>query len=99
MITVTSEHLKLLQAMYLRWEDCEYGAPAVDCKRPYGNSDVEADILELLGENRNEDYDDSFSRTQREYARRLHHEMLSVMQHLLSNLSIKVGDTVQFVKP
>lgn len=31
---VTEDHLKLLAQMYVRWEDCEFGAPAIDCKRP-----------------------------------------------------------------
>ncbi|MCU1325011.1 MAG: hypothetical protein JWN34_381, partial [Bryobacterales bacterium] len=46
---VTSEHLKLLQRMCVGWQDCEYGAPEIDPKRPYGNSSVEYDILEILG--------------------------------------------------
>jgi hypothetical protein len=47
--TVTEEHLKLLRRANVGWEDCEFGAPAIDCKRPYGNSDVVADIGEILG--------------------------------------------------
>lgn len=47
-ITVKEEHIKLLSRAYIRWEDCEYGAPAIDCKRPYGNSSVESDIFEIL---------------------------------------------------
>ena len=46
--TVTEDHLKLLRRAYVSWEDCEFGAPAIDCKRPYGNSDVLADIAEAL---------------------------------------------------
>ena len=42
------EHITLLQNAYLRWEDCETGAPAIDCKRPYGNSYVPADVAEIL---------------------------------------------------
>src|SRR6266568_5645220 len=39
--TVTEDHLKLLRHAYLYWEYGEgYGAPAIDPKRPYGNSDV-----------------------------------------------------------
>lgn len=45
---LTDEHIKLLQNAYISWEHCEYGAPAIDCKRPYGNSSVEADIIEIL---------------------------------------------------
>lgn len=47
--TLTENHLKLLRAMFVGWDDCESGAPAVDCKRPYGNSYVEGDIAEILG--------------------------------------------------
>ena len=38
--TVTDEHLKLLRRANVDWDDCEFGAPAIDCKRPYGNGDV-----------------------------------------------------------
>lgn len=44
-----SEHIKLLQNAYIRWDDCETGAPAIDPKRPYGNSSVGYDVAELLG--------------------------------------------------
>lgn len=47
--TVTEDHLKLLRRTYVGWDDCEFGAPALDCKRPYGNSDVTRDIGEILG--------------------------------------------------
>ena len=47
--TVTEEHLKLLRRAYVGWDPCEFGAPAIDCKRPYGNSDVISDIGEILG--------------------------------------------------
>jgi len=30
------------------WYGCETGAPGLDCKRPYGNSDVEGDVCEIL---------------------------------------------------
>jgi hypothetical protein len=42
--TVTDEHLRLLRAAYVGWDDMEFGAPSIDPKRPYGNSDVVADI-------------------------------------------------------
>ena len=42
------EHVKLLQHAEWRWEDCEFGAPAIDCKRPFGNSDVITDVMEIL---------------------------------------------------
>jgi len=42
---------KLEKAFFrnLERDDCEYGAIGVNCKRPFGNSDVEGDILELIG--------------------------------------------------
>ena len=47
--TVTEEHLRLLRRAYVTWTDAEFGAPEIDCKRPYGNSDVYSDIAEILG--------------------------------------------------
>ena len=48
--TVTEQHLKLLSYAYVDWNDLEFGAPSIDCKRPYGNSDVLRDIAERLDE-------------------------------------------------
>jgi len=45
---ITREHLKLLKNMYVGWDDCEFGAPNIDPKRPYGNSDVINDIANAL---------------------------------------------------
>jgi hypothetical protein len=47
--TVTDEHLRLLRRAHVTWTDAEFGAPEIDCKRPYGNSDVYSDIAEILG--------------------------------------------------
>lgn len=50
---LTSEHIKLMSGLYWTWESCEYGAPSVDCKRPFGNSGRHqivmdmADVLEI----------------------------------------------------
>jgi len=46
---IKKEHLLLLKRAYVTWNDCEFGAPTIDCKRPYGNSDVIQDMLEILG--------------------------------------------------
>lgn len=46
---VTEQHLKLLSHMWVDWDDsCYDGAPAVNIKRPYGNSDVLTDVAEIL---------------------------------------------------
>ena len=47
--TVTDEHLRLLRRAYVFWEEGEFGAPSIDSKRPYGNSNVYGDIAEILG--------------------------------------------------
>ena len=46
--TVTDEHLRLLRRAYVFWDDADFGAPSIDPKRPYGNSDVYRDIAEIL---------------------------------------------------
>jgi hypothetical protein len=45
---LTAQHITLLRAMYVGWQDCETGAPEIDPKRPYGNSAVAEDVAELL---------------------------------------------------
>ena len=47
---LTEQHIKLLSNAIIGWQDCEFGAPEIDPKRPYGNSSVLLDIAELLGE-------------------------------------------------
>lgn len=50
LFVLTEDHLKLLAKSYWQWQDCETGAPEMDPKRPYGNSDVAGDIREILGD-------------------------------------------------
>jgi hypothetical protein len=46
--TVTDEHLRLLRHAHVFWDEAEFGAPSVNPKRPYGNSNVYQDIAEIL---------------------------------------------------
>lgn len=46
--TLTAEHVALLQAAWVDWEDVEWGAPAIDPKRPYGNGDLDRDLYYAL---------------------------------------------------
>ncbi len=80
---ITKQHVKLAKRMYVGWDDCEYGAPAIDPKRPYGNSDVEGDIADILGWKVGED---GLSEKQSEEASRLHLEMKDVIEFALKNL-------------
>jgi hypothetical protein len=45
--TVTDEHLRLLRCAQVSWIEIEFGAPGINPKRPYGNSNVFADIAEI----------------------------------------------------
>lgn len=89
--TVTHDHLKLLRMMYVGWQDCEYGAPEINPKRPYGNSDVEGDIAEILGWAYEEDEYYGLPEDLRGEARDLHRQMQTVLQILLCNLHIYPG--------
>lgn len=61
---------------HLRYDDIEYGGLGIDPKRPFGNSDVEGDILEDILEEKpagDDGYGDyCWSTAQREYARKLY---------------------------
>lgn len=46
---VTASHIKLLRHARVSWYNCEYGAPGIDPKRPYGTSTIERDIGKILG--------------------------------------------------
>ena len=70
--TLTEDHLKLLQHMVIRWEDCEFGAPAVDCKRPYGYSDVLESMAQILKVELRPETEDAL--------RALHREMETALQ-------------------
>jgi len=46
---LTADHVTLLRAARVQWQDVETGAPEINPKRPYGNSDVSSDVIKLLG--------------------------------------------------
>ena len=90
---VLEEHLKLLKHAYVGWNDCEFGAPGMDCKRPFGNSGVFADIAEILeikpaGDG---DYDDEFSESQEDYMLDIYKGLEMAMSILYKNLSLSAG--------
>jgi len=92
-ITIKAEHILLLKNMSIDWQDCEYGAPEVNPKRPYGNSSGSADVCRVLGWVKNPDYDE-WSKTQLADARMLHEEMLYVLKVLCQNPNgIEMGAT------
>lgn len=85
MIIKDEDMLKLEKAFFsnLQRSDCEYGAIGVDCKRPFGNSDVEGDILcdileaEMEGDDGEEP---CYSSKQRAYAAALYDNLIPWLQ-------------------
>lgn len=87
--TLAQDHITLLQRANWGWWDCETGAPAMDCKRPYGNSYVPGDIAELLGWSR--DKDGELSEAQEDIAYRIHAELQTALEVILSLKTFEPG--------
>ena len=87
--TITGEHIRLTKRMYVSWWSGEYGAPAIDCKRPYGNSSVASDIAEILGWFVDEE--EGLTEDQRAKAYKIHKEMQTVLQIALKTGAFKEG--------
>ena len=101
---IQPEHLKLLKNMYVGWSNCEFGAPEVDPKRPYGNSYVIGDIIEILGVKDGDNlritlsgkeyyaYDqDEVSEEIEDLLTQLHRETETVLQIILNTGMFKTG--------
>jgi len=91
------EHLALLTRANIGWQDAETGAPEIDPKRPYGNSDVAGDVMEILGwENQvcpNCDYplDVENSDQTRTKAMQIHRETQMALEIVLATKSFYPG--------
>lgn len=93
---LTHDHLKLLQRMNVGWCDDEFGAPEIDPKRPYGNSDVLRDMVELLMPNvpwDSESYDPPGGLPESTIAalNAIHKEMETALQVVLAAQSFEPG--------
>jgi len=75
------EHIALLRSAYWNYQNCEYGAPEIDPKRPYGNSDVEGDVREIL----------NLPDLSDEEADALHHETVTAIEVILSTKTFEPG--------
>ena len=78
---VTEDHLKLLKHSHIIWRASEYGAPAIDPKRPYGNTSVESDIAEIL----------EWGKYDNERAEKIHRELETVLQIVLVTQTFQPG--------
>ncbi|HMG44609.1 MAG TPA: hypothetical protein VK611_24965 [Acidimicrobiales bacterium] len=92
--TLTHDHLRLLRAAYVGWNDCEYGAPEIDPKRPYGNSDVEGDIARILAWVlfKDADGDLHFTREQQDRASQLHRETQDALSIVIDLGEVPLGN-------
>lgn len=91
---VTEQHLQLLRAAYVGWQDMEFGAPEINPKRPYGNSDVIGDIAEILEiePDATDSWGDAvFSRETSERLTALHRGTQQVLQIVLATGKFEVG--------
>lgn len=89
---ITADHIKLLQRFNVAWWKHERGAPFIDPKRPYGNSDVEGDICEILGWPDEGDPDEgTYSDAQRERAVAIHRQMDTVLAIVLERQTFRPG--------
>jgi len=91
---VTEDHMKLLPHLWFEYDSCtEFGAPAVDPKRPYGNSDVYDDIAEHIGIVAEKDSygDNKFTNNQMWHMLRVHKEMTTVLNIMVRNGGVEAG--------
>jgi len=72
------EHFKLLKAACVSENNCEFGSPSIDCKRPFGNSDVIGDMIEILGIDIGDDAGNEYDELREE----LEPELLDLYQDL-----------------
>lgn len=84
--TLTEEHLKLLSSMYVMWEE---EAPIISQKRPYGNSDIELEIKEILNNTKYRDTD--LTKEEIKQYKKLHRETETALQIVLSTRSFVPG--------
>lgn len=92
--TLTEDHLKLLRRMYVGWCPDEYGAPEIDPKRPYGNSDVEWDVHEILANGSRDDFGEDADmplELERKYYE-IHKETQTALQVVLATGTFEPGE-------
>lgn len=82
------EHILLLQNMAWDYSDYETGGPAVDGKRPYGNSYVPPDVADILGVELPEEdgYDDAVAEVMR-----FHYESQTALEIILQLKTFEPG--------
>ena len=91
---LTSDHVKLIRRMYVNYNPrVEFGAPEIDPKRPYGNSNVFYDIGEILDiKPKGGDEDDpEYTDGQQEEMMKIHESTAIALQIILASGSFETG--------
>ena len=91
---ITNDHLILLKNAEWCWDDCEYGSPEIDCKRPFGNSSgIEVDMVRMLeGQLFVDQYgDEHISKEQSQYVQKIYRELKTVLEICCATLSFLPG--------
>lgn len=94
--TLTEEHVTLLRASNVRWYRCEAGAAGIDCKRPYGNTDVVGDMAEIFGVETVEDQwgQKVVLKEDADRFRALHEELDTALQIVLTTGCFEPGEYI-----
>lgn len=90
--TLTAEHVLLLSKCWVSWDGAEFGAPAIDPKRPYGDSDVYSDMAEILGKTYDPEAEDA-DKLESEFDK-LHAELEKALQIVLQCKTFEPGTFV-----
>jgi|CXWL01.1.fsa_nt_gi hypothetical protein len=80
---LTRDHIKLLRNAYVSWDNCEFGAPCIDPKRPYGNSSVYPDMVRILGLKPSYNEEGDLDSDTEAYLSDLHGELETALQIVL----------------
>lgn len=91
-------HLDLLKEAWVSWDSCEFGAPEIDCKRPYGNSDVYDDIAEIIHLNKKDNWnynEEEWTDEATDYMLDLHKQTQIALQIVLHTQSFKLGKYIK----
>ena len=92
--SVTRDHIKLVRGLIIEWNDntdCDLGVPSANGKRPYGNSDVPEDVAEIIKLDF-VDEEKGLNKEQEKYCIKLHKDMGTVLQIVLSTGAFKTGE-------
>lgn len=80
---LTKQHITLLRHASVSWNGNEFGAPTINPKRPYGNSDVLTNIAEILSVLLYDEKNEMIEETAQKLAA-MHHQTQTALQIILS---------------